>query len=316
MKRKLASLLAVLLIISLSFALFVGCDNAYEPQPEVETVEPEVVEPEPEEVEEPEATEPEDNEPEEGEEVTGPAPYAGTLILATTTSTYDAGLLYFLLPEFTYETGWEVQIISVGTGAAMQLGRDAEADVLLVHARAMEDQFVEDGYAERRYDIMYNDFIVVGPADGPISHNTPIEETFRMIFEDNLDFISRGDDSGTHARELALWEEFGFDPSGDSNYIESGSGMGATLTMAIEMESFTLTDRATWLNLPDHGDLVIVSEGEPPLLNPYGIIIVSTTEEPEGSRIFVDWMIGTRGQYLIGQFGVAEFGSPLFFPEA
>ncbi|MCL2169296.1 MAG: substrate-binding domain-containing protein [Defluviitaleaceae bacterium] len=240
----------------------------------------------------------------------------GTIILATTTSTYDAGLLGFLLPEFTAETGWEVQIISVGTGAAMQIGRDGEADVLLVHARALEDQFVADGYAERRYNIMYNDFIVVGPANGPISHNTPIDATFAQILNDNLDFVSRGDNSGTHVRELDIWAALNLDPAGNSNYIEAGAGMGATLTMTMEMDAFTLSDRATWLNRPDHGNLVIVSEGSPNLLNPYGIMIVNTTLEPAGSRIFVDWMIGARGQELISQFGVAEFGSPLFFPEA
>ena len=249
-------------------------------------------------------------------EVTEPLLEGGTLILGTTTSTYDAGLLDFLLPYFAEETGWNVHIISVGTGAAMQLGRDGEVDVLLVHARALEDQFVADGYAERRYDIMYNDFIVVGPADGAIAHNTPIEETFRTILEDNLQFISRGDNSGTHVRELDIWEALDLEPLGNYNYLEAGSGMGATLTMTIEMEAFTLSDRATWLNLPDRGNLVIVSEGSLDLLNPYGIMIVNTTLEPEGSRIFVDWMLGERGQYLIGQYGVAEFGSPLFFPEA
>ena len=234
----------------------------------------------------------------------------------TTTSTYDAGLLDFLLPYFTDETGWEINIISVGTGAAMQLGRDGEVDVLLVHARALEDQFVADGYAERRHDIMYNDFIVVGPAGGAISHNTPIDQAFGTILSENLPFISRGDNSGTHVRELDIWADLELDPTGNTGYIEAGAGMGATLTMAMEMNAFTLSDRATWLNRPDHGDLVIVSEGSPNLLNPYGIMVVNTTLEPEGSRIFVDWMIGARGQALIGQFGIAEFGSPLFFPEA
>ena len=198
----------------------------------------------------------------------------------------------------------------------MQLGRDGEADVLLVHARALEDQFVADGYAERRYDIMYNDFIVVGPADGPLTHNTPIEDTFAAILQDNLLFISRGDNSGTHVRELDIWEALELDPTGNANYLESGSGMGATLTMTIEMNAFTLSDRATWLNMPDTGDLTILSEGSPDLLNPYGIMVVNTTIVPEGARTLVDWMIGERGQYLISQFGVAEFGSPLFFPEA
>jgi len=251
-----------------------------------------------------------------GEDRQEAAPLAGSIILATTTSTYDAGLLDFLLPEFTHETGWEVYVISVGTGMAMQIGRDGEADVLLVHARALEDQFVADGYADRRYDIMYNDFILVGPQDGELVHNTDINEAFQRILSEELLFISRGDDSGTHVRELDLWEALALDPHGNANYLEAGSGMGATLTMAMEMDAFALTDRATWLNRPDHENLTIVSEGSPGLLNPYGIMVVSTTVEPEGSRTFVDWMIGERGQYLISQFGVEQFGSPLFFPQA
>ena len=243
-------------------------------------------------------------------------PTGGSLILATTTSTEDSGLLHFLLPYFTDETGWAVHVVSVGTGAALQIGRDGDADVLLVHARALEDEFVADGYAERRYDIMYNDFIVVGPAEGPIAHNGDTAATFATILENNLPFVSRGDNSGTHVRELDIWEDLGLDPWDNDNYFEIGDGMGATLSMTIEMGAFTLSDRATWLNRPDHGNLILICEGSPNLLNPYGIMIVSTTEEPEGSRLFVDWMLSARGQELIGQFGVAEFGSPLFFPDA
>ena len=240
----------------------------------------------------------------------------GSLILATTTSTEDSGLLHFLLPYFTEETGWDVQVVSVGTGAALQIGRDGDADVLLVHARALEDQFVADGYAARRYDVMYNDFIVVGPASGLITPNNDIEATFSTILSENFPFVSRGDNSGTHVRELDIWEALNLDPHGNSNYLEVGAGMGATLSTAIEMNAFTLSDRATWLNFPNHGNLVIVCEGSPNLLNPYGMMIVSSTAEPIGARVFVDWMIGEKGQDLIGQFGVAEFGSPLFFPEA
>ena len=243
-------------------------------------------------------------------------PQGGTIILATTTSTYDSRLLDFLLPNFTEETGWTVHVVSVGTGAALQIGRDGEADVVLVHARALEDQFVEDGYAERRYDIMYNDFIMLGPADGPVTHNNDIEATFAYILENNLTFVSRGDNSGTHVRELDIWENLGLIPEDNENYKSVGEGMGVTLTLAIELDAYVLSDRATWLNRADHGNLVVVCEGSPDLLNPYGIMIVSQAREPEGARIFVDWMIGERGQYLIGSFGVEEFGSRLFFPEA
>lgn len=241
---------------------------------------------------------------------------AGTITLATTTSTEDSGLLDFILPVFTEETGWEIQVISVGTGAALQLGRDGEADVLLVHARAQEDQFVADGYAERRYDVMYNDFVIVGPANGPIEHNSDVMATFMYILENNLPFVSRGDDSGTHMRELQIWDSLGVNPANNANYIEVGQGMGATLGMTAEMDSFTLSDRATWLAYPDVGNLVIVCEGSELLLNPYGMMIVSTTEQPEGAQAFIDWMRSPSTQTLISTFGVEEFGAPLFFPEA
>jgi tungstate transport system substrate-binding protein len=225
-------------------------------------------------------------------------------------------LLDFILPVFTEETGWDVQVISVGTGAALQLGRDGEADVLLVHARAQEDRFVEDGYAEERFDVMYNDFIVVGPDGGVISHNTDIDQTFTNILEQGLRFISRGDESGTHTRELQIWSALGLDPEDNENYLESGQGMGATLGMAAEMDAYTLSDRATWLAYADTGNLTIVCEGNPRLLNPYGVMVVATTLEPVGAQAFVDWITGTAAQQLISTFGLEEFGQPLFFPDA
>jgi len=240
----------------------------------------------------------------------------GTITLATTTSTYDSGLLDFILPAFTQETGWEIRVIPVGTGAAMQLGRDGEADVLLVHARSQEDAFVADGFAETRYDVMYNDFIVVGPSDGAISHNTSITQTFNAIYESELPFVSRGDESGTHTRELSLWSKLELNPTDNINYIEIGDGMGATLGMAAEKDSFTLSDRATWLSYPNKRNLVIVCENDPDLLNPYGVIIVSSTLEPVGAQKFVDWIRSAGTQQLIGSFGVEEFGQSLFFPSA
>jgi len=241
---------------------------------------------------------------------------AGTIILATTTSTDDSGLLDFILPVFTEETGWDVQVISVGTGAALQLGRDGEADVLLVHARAQEDQFVADGFAAERFDVMYNDFVVVGPNGGVISHNSDIDQTFKDILEQNLPFVSRGDESGTHTRELQIWTALGFDPEDNDNYIESGQGMGATLGMAAEMDAYTLADRATWLAYTNVGNLVIVCEGNPRLLNPYGVMVVATTTQPTGAQKFVDWIINPATQQLISTFGVEQYGQPLFFPDA
>jgi len=240
----------------------------------------------------------------------------GTITLATTTSTYDSGLLDYLLPIFKEETGWEVKVISVGTGAALQLGRDGEADVLLVHARIQEDAFVADGYAERRYNVMYNDFIVVGPDDGAITDRDDVAKTFSEIMTNSLKFISRGDESGTHVRELQIWDGLGLNPEDNPNYIESGQGMGATLGMAAEMNVYTLSDRGTWLAYTDTGDLVIVCENDSRLLNPYGVMVVASTQHPDGAQAFIDWIVSEKGQELISKFGVEEFGQPLFFPDA
>ena len=245
-----------------------------------------------------------------------PEHQTGTITLATTTSTEDSGLLDFILPAFTEMTGWDIRVIAVGTGAALRLGRDGEADVLLVHARAEEDRFVAEGYAERRHDVMYNDFVIVGPSDGPIAWGNDVEATFMAILNGNLPFVSRGDDSGTHIRELQIWESLGVAPEGNTNYIEVGQGMGATLGMTVEMNAFTLSDRATWLAYPDVGNLVIVCEGDDALLNPYGVMVVATTEYPVGAQAFIDWITSPVIQELIGTFGVEEFGQPLFFPEA
>ena len=241
---------------------------------------------------------------------------ADTITLATTTSTEDSGLLDFILPVFTEETGVDIRVISVGTGAALQLGRDGEADVLLVHARAEEDRFVAEGYAERRYDVMYNDFIIVGPSGGAISHNQDVEGTFTAILEQNLPFVSRGDNSGTHMRELQIWRSLNFTPEDNTGYLSVGQGMGATLGMAVELEAFTLADRATWLAYSNVGNLVIVCEGNELLLNPYGVMIVASTLYPVGAQAFIDWITSPATQDLISTFGVAEFGAPLFFPEA
>ncbi|MCL2674106.1 MAG: extracellular solute-binding protein [Defluviitaleaceae bacterium] len=240
----------------------------------------------------------------------------GTLVLSTTTSTENSGLLDYILPVFEQEYGWEVRVIAVGTGAALQIGRDGEADVLLVHARAEEDRFVAEGYAPRRYDIMYNDFIIIGPDDGPIEHNNDISATFEQIYNENLSFISRGDNSGTHIFELQVWESVGLEPHSNPNYIEVGQGMGATIGMAIEMQAYTLSDRATWLSFPNKDNFVIVCEGHEELLNPYGIMIVSSSLQVEAAQAFVDWMLSPSTQALIASFGVEEFGQPLFFPDA
>jgi len=318
MRKKSVLSIAVVLIVIM--ALLSGCagqsgvvsETQSEAQaPVQETRSPAQETPEASDAQAPDSEEAAAQQPDE----TAPEPQ-GLITLATTTSTDDSGLLDFILPVFTAETGWEIQVISVGTGAALQLGRDGEADVLLVHARAEEDRFVDEGYAERRYDVMYNDFVVVGPADGEISHNSDIEATFGQILEQELPFVSRGDNSGTHMRELQIWQRLGLVPEDNSQYIEVGQGMGATLGMTVEMNAYTLSDRATWLAYPNVGNLIIVCEGSELLLNPYGIMAVSSSLEPDGAQAFIDWMISPSAQELIGAFGVEQFGQPLFFPDA
>jgi len=246
-------------------------------------------------------------------------PAQGTITLSTTTSTQDSGLLDYLLPIFTAETGWSVDVIAVGTGAALQMGRDGQADALLVHAKDDEIKFVADGFGVKRYDVMYNDFVLVGPPQGAIAYNNNVEETFKAIAAGNLPFVSRGDRSGTHSRELAIWKSINIEPEKNTAYASVGQGMGATLRMANEMNAYTLSDRATWLTTKD-SSLAIVCELSPDLLNYYGVIAVNPSIHPKintvGGQAFIDWMLSERGQALIGEFGTAEFGSPLFTPNA
>jgi len=249
-------------------------------------------------------------------------PIKGKITLSTTTSTQDSGLLNYLLPVFTRETGWEVDTIAVGTGAALKMGRDGDADVLLVHAKADEIKFVADGYGVKRYDVMYNDFLVVGPNPSAIAHNSDVIQTFKDIAARNLPFVSRGDNSGTHTMENNLWKAAGIDPKSFSNYSSVGQGMGATLQMANELKAYILTDRATWLTLTRDKkiDLPAVCEKAQDLLNYYGVIAVNPAKYPginaAGGQAFVDWMLKDSTQRLIGQYGVAEFGAPLFTPNA
>ena len=245
-------------------------------------------------------------------------PVKGNIILGTTTSTNDSGLLGFILPVFTAETGWTVDVVSVGTGAALQLGRDGQADVLLVHAKEQELQLVAEGHGLERFDVMYNDFVVVGPK-GSLAHSEDINKTFRAIADQGLAFVSRGDNSGTHIMERSLWERIGVDTASLANYVSVGQGMGATLGMANEMQAFTLTDRATWLSQKGL-DLEIVCERDGALLNLYGVIAVNPEKSPkinaEGAQDFVRWILSPSTQRLIGSFGQAEFGESLFTPNA
>ncbi|WP_205347037.1 substrate-binding domain-containing protein [Pseudonocardia broussonetiae] len=251
------------------------------------------------------------------------APAAGpsaerSLILATTTSTQDSGLLDALLPAFTADTGWQVKTVAVGSGQAIELGRRGEADVLLVHSPAAEEEFVAEGTAGRRRLVMHNDFVLVGPASDPAGvRGAGAVEAMTRIAGSGAVFVSRGDDSGTHAREDRLWESAGIAPGGPW-YQETGQGMGATLRVADENGGYTLSDRATWLS--QAGSLVVLGEGDPGLLNVYHVIEMTTGAgervQADGAAAFADWILGAPAQEMIGDFGRAEYGQPLFVPDA
>lgn len=244
------------------------------------------------------------------------------LILATTTSTDDSGLLDFILPDFEAKTGIQVDVVAVGTGQALALGESGDADVLLVHARAREDAFMADGHGIRREDVMYNDFVIVGPSDDPagIRGKNRATRALEEIMNAEAPFVSRGDDSGTHTKELGLWAEAGLEPAGDW-YISAGQGMGAVLNMADELQGYTLSDRATYLARTLTGTtLEIIVEGDPLLFNPYGVMAVNPDKgehiQNDLANQFIDWLISVETQEMIGQFGIEEFGSPLFTPDS
>ena len=240
------------------------------------------------------------------------------IILATTTSTYDSGLLDYLNPIFTEKTGLEVQVVSQGTGAALETGSRGDADVLLVHDRKSELALVEEGAFVDRYDVMYNDFIIVGPADDPagISAVTSAVEALALIADAEAPFISRGDDSGTHRMELRLWASAEIDPAGQSWYSSIGQGMGDTLNMASEQLGYTMTDRATYVANQDNLDLVIMLEGDPILFNQYGVMAVNPELHAhvkyEYAMMYVNFLMSDEGQELINSFQIN--GETLFFP--
>lgn len=251
-------------------------------------------------------------------------PLAGTsIILSTTTSTQDSGLLDYLMPIFTEETGVEVKVISVGTGKAIQMGKDGEADVLLVHSTPDEVAFVEKGHGLARHDVMYNDFILVGHPNDVAKVKTEgknsIAESLKLISDAKSTFVSRGDDSGTHKKELALWKEAAIEPVGDW-YVEAGQGMGDVLTMANEKEGYTIADRATYLSMKDKLDLEIVTENDTNLFNQYGVLLVDPKKNDkinaEGAEAFQTWILSEKTQKLISEFGVDKYGQSLFVPNA
>jgi len=252
------------------------------------------------------------------------APANQTMILATTTSTQDSGLLDVLVPMFEEQTGYTVQTVAVGTGAALAMAQEGNADVLLVHAPASEIPLMESGDCKDRFLVMHNDFVIVGPAPDPagIKGNELTADAFGTIAEAEVPFISRGDDSGTNKKELSIWGNTDYDPNTDKPawYVESGQGMGATLVIASEKGAYTLTDRATYLANKENLDLEILVEGDAVLLNVYHVMTVNPEKwdavNYDGGLAFANFMIDSATQAVISEFGVDKFGQPLFFPDA
>jgi tungstate transport system substrate-binding protein len=244
------------------------------------------------------------------------------LIMASTTSTQDSGLMDVLTPIFDKETGYNLKGIYVGTGAALQMGVDGNADVLLVHSPSQEKTYMDGGWGINRRLVMHNDFVIVGPPADPagIKGMTVAAEAFAKIAQTGSTFISRGDKSGTNTSELSIWKTAGIDPSGENWYQETGQGMGATLTITSEKQGYTLTDRATYLNTRANLELDILVQGDPVLLNIYHVIQVNPAKWPKvnaaGAEAFVNFMVSPAVQEIIRNYGVDKFGQPLFFPDA
>ncbi len=244
------------------------------------------------------------------------------IILSTTTSTQDSGLLDVLIPIFEKQTGYFVKTIAVGSGQAMAMGQKGEADVLLVHSPAAEKKFVSEGYGINRRIIMHNDFIIVGPAEdsAKIKGTKVASESLKKIASANSLFLSRGDNSGTHAKEKTIWKAAGINPEGEKWYQQTGLGMGQTLNVTAEKKGYTLADRGTYLALKKNLGLDILVEGDAILLNVYHVMEVNPAKWPKvnasGAKAFADFMVSKETQEIIKTFGVDKFGSPLFFPDA
>jgi tungstate transport system substrate-binding protein len=244
------------------------------------------------------------------------------IIVQSTTSTQNSGLFDYILPQFTKKTGIEVRVVAVGTGQALKNARNGDGDVVLVHSKPDEEEFVAEGWGVKRYDLMYNDFVIVGPASDPagIAGVKDADEAFKKIAEAKAPFASRGDDSGTNKEEIRLWTAARVDTkkaSGDW-YLETGSGMGATLNTAVGKRAYTLTDRGTWLSFANKDDFKILVEGDPKLFNQYGVILVNPEKHPnvkaKQGQAFIDWLTGPEGQAAIANYKID--GQQLFFPNA
>ncbi len=247
--------------------------------------------------------------------------HAKSILLVSTTSTQDSGLLDALLPTFEEASGYSVQLISTGSGQALKIAEEGNADVILLHSPSAEMKFMEKGLGIDRRLVMHNDFVVIGPADDPakISGKNPVE-ALKLIYQTQVNFVSRGDESGTHIKELALWKEAALNPSGQPWYIESGQGQGATLSIANEKDGYAITDRGTFLAYQGNIELKILVQNDKSLLNVYHVITVNPEKWPqvnaEGARAFADFTTSAQGQQIIREFGVDEYGQPLFYPDA
>jgi tungstate transport system substrate-binding protein len=246
----------------------------------------------------------------------------GFITVASTTSTEQSGLFRHLLPLFEKKTGIQVRVVALGTGQALDMGRRGDADVVFVHARPLEEKFVAEGYGVKRFEVMYNDFILVGPKSDParVGGTKDIVAALQKIAAAKAPFASRGDKSGTHFAELQLWKAAGIDIAKEKGpwYRDTGSGMGPTLNTASGMNAYALSDRGTWLSFKNRGNLVVSVEGDKRLFNQYGVILVSPARHPhvkkEMGQAFIDWLVSTEGQKAIADYTIN--GQQLFFPNA
>ena len=245
-----------------------------------------------------------------------------SIIVASTTSTEQSGLFGYLLPRFSQAAGINVKVVAVGTGQALDIGRRGDADVVFVHDRAAEEKFLAEGFATRRYDVMYNDFVIVGPKADParIAGDKDVADALRKIAATKSTFISRGDHSGTHEAELRLWKEAGIDLGSAKGqwYREIGQGMGPALNMAAASNAYVLSDRGTWLSFKNRGELAVLTEGDKRLFNQYGVMLVNPAKHPTvkaaDGQAFIDWLVSQAGQSVIAGYKIG--GEQLFFPNA